>query len=69
MNKTVRHGSWLIYFDPPPIPTRAFDWHFVHDDYDAEQFSDGSVSDNGLRGDGTSVEDCINQIAEIEAEA
>ena len=29
-----RHGSYTIYYEPPPIPTRAFDWHSVHDDYD-----------------------------------
>lgn len=26
--------DWWIYYDPPPIPTRAWDWHWVHEDYD-----------------------------------
>jgi hypothetical protein len=60
VTQTVRHGSWLIYYDPPPIPTRACDWHFVHDDYDGEG--------DPRHGSGPSVEDCIAQIAEIEAE-
>lgn len=25
-----------IYRDPPPIGTRAFDWHWYHPDYDGE---------------------------------
>jgi hypothetical protein len=60
-------GPWTIWYAPPPIPTRSHDWHFSHANYDAEQFSDGSTSDNGLCGDGASVEDCLAQIAEIEA--
>lgn len=28
------YGPWRIYFDPPPIPTRNCDWHWVHDDFD-----------------------------------
>ena len=67
MTTEIKHGAWTIYRDPPPIPTRSFDWHFIHADYDAEQFSDGSFSDNGLSGQGASPEDCIAQIKEIEA--
>jgi hypothetical protein len=69
VRQTITYGAWTIYYDPPAIPIRSFDWHFVHADYDAEQFGDGSYSDNGLRGDGASPEDCIAQIKEIEAEA
>lgn len=29
-----RYGNWHIEFNPPPIPTRACDWQFWHDDYD-----------------------------------
>ena len=31
-------------FDNPPIPTRAFDWSAVTDDYDADCDSDGFFS-------------------------
>lgn len=68
-DKDVRRGLWRIYFDPPPIPVRDCDWHFVHDDYDAswEGEEDGWVS-NGLAGHGASLADCLAQIADIEAE-
>lgn len=61
-----RFGPWTIYFDPPPIPTRNMDWHFVHDNFDAsyEGPEDGWVG-NGLCGSGASVHDCLEQIAEI----
>lgn len=29
-----RFGKWHIRYVPKPIPTRAFDWDFWHDDYD-----------------------------------
>ena len=29
----------LIYFDPPPIPTRAHDWRWAHLDYDGPEDS------------------------------
>lgn len=28
------YRNFRITYDPPPIPTRAFDWHATHDDYD-----------------------------------
>jgi hypothetical protein len=59
----LRYGKWRIYFDPPPIPSRACDWHFVHDDYD------GAPDGNDRRhGDAPSVEDAKRQIDDIEAE-
>jgi hypothetical protein len=65
----IRFGKWTIYFDPPPIPVRTCDWHFVHDDYDAswEGEEDGYVS-NGLSGSGASIDDCKAQIADMEAD-
>jgi hypothetical protein len=62
------YRGFHIYYDPPPIPTRAHDWHFVSDNYDAESFSDGSHSDNGLCGDGPTMESCVDQIDEMLAE-
>lgn len=66
---TVRHGAWTIFYDPPPVPVRTMDYGFAHDDFDAswEGEEDGYVS-NGLAGRGASVEDCLAQIADIEAE-
>lgn len=31
-----RYRNYRIYYDPPPIPIRNCDWHFVHDDYDLD---------------------------------
>src|SRR5215471_13456547 len=28
------YRNFHVYYDPPPIPTREFDWHCYHDDYD-----------------------------------
>ncbi len=30
----THYGPWRVYYEPPPIPTRAFDWHWYHEDYD-----------------------------------
>lgn len=34
MTRDIVIGPWRISYDPPPIPTRNCDWHFVHEDYD-----------------------------------
>lgn len=36
-DKIKYRGVWTIYYDPPPIPVRTCDWHFVHDDYDGAE--------------------------------
>lgn len=53
---TTIYRNCHIYYDPPPIPTRAHDWHWYHDEYDGP----------GDRrcGSGPSVEDCKAQIDE-----
>jgi hypothetical protein len=25
---------WHIVCDPPPVPTKLYDWHAIHDDFD-----------------------------------
>ena len=67
--KRETYRGWSISYDPPPIPVRDMDWHFVHPDFDAswEGEEDGYVS-NGLAGHGASVEDCRAQIDDIEEE-
>jgi hypothetical protein len=53
-------AGWFIDCDQKPIPDRQFDYDFWHEDHDGE---------NGLCGNGASVEDCIAQIKEIELTA
>lgn len=31
---TAARVDWRIYYDPPPIPLRTMDWHYVHEGYD-----------------------------------
>lgn len=51
------YRNYTIWYDPPPIPLRKFDWHFTHVDYDLG---------DPRHGDGPSVEDCKAQIDELE---
>ena len=69
MPQLIDYRGYHIYFDPPPIPTRAADWHFYHDNYDAEVESDGTVIQDPRHGDGPSLEDCKAQIDEQIEEA
>ena len=57
MKGETKYRGFEIYSDPPPIPTRAHDWAFVHEDYDGP-------GDN-RHGTGRSVEDCHTQIDEM----
>ena len=50
------YRKWWIYYDPPPIPDRIADWHFVHEDYDGPGDS--------RCGFASSVAECIRQIEE-----
>ena len=55
----IRHGKWTIRHDPTPLPTRAFDWSYVHDDID------GAPDGNDTRcGCAESPEACIAAIEE-----
>lgn len=63
----IKYRGYTIYYDPPPIPGwRNVAWRFVHEDYDAEIFSDGSVSADPRAGDGASWQDCMDQIDQVE---
>lgn len=64
--KSTRYLSgWNIYYDPPPIPTRQFDWHFYHDNYDGAP-NWGGDDDPGPTdwrcGRAASLEDCKKEI-------
>lgn len=51
--------GWHIYYDPPPIPDRRFDWHFYHDNYDGTQ--DEGPAD-WRHGDAASYDACVEEI-------
>jgi hypothetical protein len=62
------YGSWRIYFDPPPIPTRTCDWHFYCTErYDCDGDSEGFYP-NAFGGSAASVEACVSEIEDIEAD-
>jgi len=52
--------GWTIIFNPKPIPTKAFDYDYAHDNYDGE---------NELCGTGPSIESCLAQIEAIQNES
>jgi hypothetical protein len=63
-----RYGRYTIYYDPPPIPLRQFDWRFVHDDYDgAPNEPDGPPGDSRC-GAEASPAACRAEIDAIEGE-
>lgn len=62
-NGTI-YGPWSIYFDPPPIPTRECDWHFVHADFDGAP----DANDNRC-GSAASFADALNAIDDMEDDA
>ena len=35
--QSLKVGDWTIYRQPKPIPTRAFDWSYVHAEYDGPE--------------------------------
>lgn len=59
-----KYGNWWIRFDPPPIPTRACDWQFHHDDYDGAPDSGDSRC-----GHAPSLIAAMDEIDAIELEA
>lgn len=51
-------GKWIITYWKKPIPSRKFDWDYVHDEYTGDE-------DNRF-GSASSPAECLEQIAEIE---
>ena len=37
MTEQIIYRDYEIYFDPPPIPTRQWDWHFMHVAFDGDE--------------------------------
>lgn len=33
-DQRTTYRNYHIRYDPPPVPSRAFDWSWHHDDYD-----------------------------------
>lgn len=31
---TTHYRGYTIWYDPPPIPDRQFDWHYQHENFD-----------------------------------
>ena len=61
----MKYRDYTITYNPKPIPTKAHDWDFVHDDYDgAPEHSEGSPSDHRC-GAEVSIEACIDAIDEL----
>jgi hypothetical protein len=57
----IEYRGYQIARDPPPIPSRAFDWQFAADGYD------GAIDSSDIRcGSGPDAKDCMEQIDEIE---
>lgn len=56
------YKGWQIYFDMPPIPSRAFDWVAQSPDFDAE-YDDGQlVCCGGQQVHAATYEDLLQEI-------
>lgn len=58
LDTQLQGDGWTIHYDPPPIPIRTCDWHFVHEGYDGPG--------NWRHGDAASPEECVTAIRELE---
>lgn len=56
-NNSFWYRGFMVTYDPPPIPTRDYDWHAVHDDYDGAEGDDRHFN-------GPNAADCVRQINE-----
>lgn len=61
VSRGERYGDWHIEYNPPPIPTRACDWQFWHDDFDGAPDANDNRS-----GSAASLEDAKMEIDMIE---
>lgn len=61
--RRITYRGYGISYDPPPIPIRIHDWTFAHDDFD------GAPDSGDMRcGTAASIEDCKQQIDELEGD-
>lgn len=61
LKHTLRYGDWHITYDRTILP--SVDYSFFHDSYDG-----APDSDDHRCGSGSSVDDCIDQIHDMEEE-
>ena len=57
----ITYRNYTIYYDPPPIPLRTMDWHFVHRDFDGAE----DAGDNRC-GSAPSEQECRDEIDALE---
>lgn len=64
---TIRYKEYTIYYDPPPIPLRQFDWQFYHDSYDSAE--DANDNRCGAAPSVDAAYKAIDQLEEFENES
>lgn len=57
------YRGYYIFFEPVPVPSKKFDYQFVHKDFDGAPDSGDS-----RYGAAPSVQECIDKIDELEDE-
>jgi hypothetical protein len=67
----IYRENWFIDYEPKPGPPNArgvfpFDYNFWHNDYDGGDVDYETPSRDPRCGCGSSIEDCMDQIDEIE---
>jgi len=63
MTSEIRYGKYTITYWRKPIPTDAYDWDWVHDDYD------GAPDSRDHRcGSARTISACKDEIDELEDE-
>ena len=58
----IMYRGYHIYYDPPPVPTRQWDWHFYHDDYDPTPEHLYDPPSDHRNGDAPSILGCMAEI-------
>ena len=51
------YRGYVIWYDPPPVPTDAWNWHYHHDDFDGAE-----DADDNRYGHCPTKEQCIGEI-------
>jgi hypothetical protein len=59
----IEYKGYIISHEPKPIPSRAFDWDYLH-----EAFDGAPDAEDSRCGNGASTEDCKDQIDDMETD-
>lgn len=63
MRQPDTYRGWSIYYDPPPIPIRDFDWRAISPNYDASyEGPEDGWEDNGEKAYGRTRDELIKEI-------